>query len=127
MPKIVVRGATLRCSQGSSTGSLSLARTPMTADDAVIATVDDHVPMTNIPAFGTCGSMANPQVSAATSAAQGVLQRMPCIPVTNGAWSPGAGIGEVDGVKMLTENSTCRCNWNGTVSVTNANSNIETD
>lgn len=127
MPKIVVRGATLRCSQGSSTGSLSVAPRPMTGDDAVMGTVHDHLPITNIPGFGTCGSMANPQVSAATSAAQNVLQRMPCVPVIPGAWSPGAGIATVDDVKILTDDSTCRCNWNGTISITNANSDIQVD
>ncbi len=127
MPKLVVRGATLRCNQGTSTGSLSLRRTPMTADDSVLATVDDYKPIVNIPAFGQCSSMANPQVASATAAAQGNLQRMPCIPVTTGAWSPGSNLSDIDGVKALTDDSTCSCNWNGTISISDANNSVETD
>lgn len=127
MPTLVVGGATLRCTQGSSTATLVLARTPMTADDAIIATVDDYKPIVNIPSLGTCGSMTNPQVASATALAQGVLQRMPCVPVTSGRWSPGSSVSEIDGVPALMSSSTCRCSYNGTISVSNANNRIETD
>ena len=45
----------------------------------------------SVPPFGLCTSMANPQVAAATAAAQNVLTPQPCQPVLS-PWSPGATV-----------------------------------
>ena len=89
MPKLVVHGASLKCGEGAAPATLSVL--PANATDSeshALATVDDYVPMVNIGTFGMCKTQANPQVAAATAAAQGVLTPMPCIPVTTSACLP---------------------------------------
>ncbi|MFO0549569.1 MAG: DUF4280 domain-containing protein [Polyangiaceae bacterium] len=127
MPKLVVRGAQLRCNKGTAPGSLSIPRSPVTADGPTTATVNDYIPVTNIPTFGQCTTQANPTVATATAAAQGVLTPMPCVPVVASPWSPGSSITTIDGVKALTDDSKCSCNWTGSISVQSAGSSVETD
>ena len=76
-------------------------------------------PMVNIMPFAMCTSMSNPQVSAATAAAAGVLTPMPCVPVTNAPWTPGSTTVMIKGKPAL--NNTCKlmCNWGGVISITN--------
>jgi hypothetical protein len=128
MPKLVVQGAQLRCSEGTSPSSLMLLPAPLIhADELRAATVMDFAPMTNIPPFGMCRTQANPQVASATAAAQGVLTPMPCIPVTTGPWSPGSPYITVEQQKALTDDSTCRCAWTGTIEITNPGNAVEVD
>ncbi|MBK8259501.1 MAG: DUF4280 domain-containing protein [Polyangiaceae bacterium] len=127
MPKLVARGAVLKCDKGLAPGSLSIPQSPVTADGPTVATVNDHKPIVNIPTFSNCTSQANPTVATATAAAGGVLTPMPCVPMTQAPWSPGSSVTTIDGVKALTDDSKCKCNWNGTISVQNAGSAIESD
>ena len=127
VPKLVVHGAQLKCSQGSSPSSLSLATRKTSGSDIVAATIDDFVPVQNIAAFGSCLTQANPQVAAATSAAQGVLTPQPCIPVTTAPWSPGATKTTIDGRPALVTGSTCNCTWSGTIEISDPASAIEVD
>lgn len=127
MPKLVINGAGLRCDQGASPGSLIVLPPPISADKQPLATVQDYKPMVNIPSFGMCKTQANPSVASATAAAQGVLTPMPCVPVTTSPWSPGSTVTDIDGVKALTDDSTCKCTWTGTISITSAGTTIETD
>ena len=77
MPKLVVHGAGLKCSEGTSPGTLSVLPVNMASgDDAEAATVNDCVPFVNIPMFGMCKTQANPQVAAATSAVCGLHHRL---------------------------------------------------
>lgn len=92
-----------------------------------MATVDDFAPQQNISAFGNCLTQANPQVAAATSAAQGVLTPQPCVPVTTSPWSPGASKTTVDGRPALTKDSTCNCAWSGTIEIVEAGSTLEAE
>ena len=124
--KLVVDGAKLKCDQGTSPGSLTVMPPKVAdADEVKAATVDHYLPMVNISAFGMCQTQANPQVAAATAAAQGVLTPQPCIPVTTSAWSPGSSIVTIDDQKALTDDSTCSCQWTGSVSITSAGSTID--
>jgi hypothetical protein len=119
MPKLVVDGAKLKCGEGLSPGSLTVLPTRSTdGAEKPIATIDDYIPMVNIGAFGMCKTQSNPQVAAATSAAQGVLTPMPCIPVVTAAWSSGSDDVAVSNTKALTEDSTCSCQWSGTIEIT---------
>jgi hypothetical protein len=81
------------------------------------ANIMDHKPMVNIMPFGMCRSLANPTVSAATSAAQGVLTPMPCIPNTPAPWSPGAPQTLLANAPALDNVSKLVCVWAGTIQV----------
>lgn len=112
----------IRCSQGIApvplvvlpVGRVLAQRTPM-------ATVNDMIPLVNIPPFGMCNSAANPAVVAARAAAFGSPVPGPCVPVTTGPWSKGAKKVKVGGVAALTKDSTCKCAWNGEISVVSSN------
>jgi hypothetical protein len=120
MAKLVVNGAMCKCSHGMSPGSLSVLPFNMTDGGSVpAATIQDFKPMVNIPTFGMCQSMANPQVAAATSAAMGVLTPQPCIPMTTAPWTPGASMTKINNFPALMDSDTCMCNWAGTVTITN--------
>jgi hypothetical protein len=82
------------------------------------ANIMDHVPITNIPTFGMCSSIANPAVAAATSAALGVLTPMPCVPVTPSPWAPGSPTVLIDNQPALNNTCMCDCNWQGVITIT---------
>jgi hypothetical protein len=126
--KMVINGAKLKCSQGTSPSTLTVLPVAGTsADEQPAATVNDFVPMVNVASFGMCQTEANPQVAAATAAAMGTLTPQPCIPVTTSPWSPGAGVTTIQGIKALSDDSTCNCTWTGSISVTDPGTTVETD
>lgn len=128
MPKMVVDGAKLKCDQGASPGSLTILPVNGTSgDDKPAATVNDFVPMQNVSAFGMCRSMANPQVSAATAAAQGTLTPQPCVPVLTAPWSPGSSVATIQDQKALTADSKCLCQWAGNIEITDPGTTVEVD
>src|SRR5271155_3879746 len=89
--KLVVQGATLMCTMGSSPSQLSVLPTNETyGGSRPAATVQDMLPQVNVAPFGMCQSPANPQVAAATAAASGVLTPQPCVPATSAPWTPGS-------------------------------------
>ena len=116
----VASGAMLTCSFGAAPGTLTvLPANRVMADGVPMANVMDHTPNVNIAPFGMCTSLANPQVAAATSAAQGVLTPQPCLPVTTAPWVPGAVQVQVGSGQALTSSSTCQCMWAGTITISN--------
>jgi hypothetical protein len=126
MPKLVISGAQLQCTQGMAPGSLQVLPANMAdAENQPAATVMDNVPNTNIMPFGMCQSMANPQVAAATAAAMGVLTPQPCVPVTTAPWTPGSAMVKLKSLAVLTDDSTCMCMWAGQISITSAGSTKE--
>ena len=128
MSKLVVHGAALKCSEGLSPSTLTvLPVNPVDADDQRAATVMDHAPMVNVAPFGMCKTQANPQVAAATAAAQGVLTPMPCLPVISAPWSPGSPCVQIEQQAALTDDSTCRCAWAGTIEITAPGSAVKVD
>jgi hypothetical protein len=128
MPKVVVQGAQLKCDQGTAPASLTILPVKLTeALTKPIATVLDFVPTVNIAPFGMCRTQANPQVAAATAAAQGVLTPQPCLPVTTAPWSPGAKVATVREDKVLTDDSKCKCAWTGTIEITDPGSEVEVE
>jgi hypothetical protein len=126
--KLVVSGAKLKCSEGLAPSSLTVLPVNGTsADEIPAATVMDNIPMANIAAFGMCKTQANPQVAAATAAAQGVLTPQPCVPVVPAPWSPGSQAVTVHDLKALTDDSTCQCTWSGKIEITDPGSTIDVD
>ena len=117
MPGQVCTGATLQCSFGAapSTFAASGIEVSATAPSGVIGDVTPS----NVPPFGVCSSLANPQVAAATSAAQGVLTPQPCQPVLS-PWTPGSAEVTIGGTPALDDSSQCTCSWGGVITVSAA-------
>ncbi|MEZ4405363.1 MAG: DUF4280 domain-containing protein [Polyangiales bacterium] len=116
-PRAVTEGASLRCAMGASPASLTVAPTrALRVGGKRLALVTDHTPA-NIPPFGMCRSLANPQVAAATSAANGVLTPQPCAPVVSAPWSPGAPRSRGREGAVLDEGCTAQCAWGAVISI----------
>lgn len=118
MGQSAVSGGLAMCTFGIAPAPLTflpLAR--VTIEGRPAGTVMDVVPMVNIPAFGMCTSLSNPQVAAATSAALGILTPMPCVPMPAGPWKPGAPKTLIGGKPALVSGSTCNCTWGGVISM----------
>jgi len=117
MGSVVVTGACLQCSMGSSPATFTASGTRVsgTLPAGVITDVDPSA----IPTFGMCQSPANPLVASATAAAFGVLTPQPCLPVLS-PWTPGAARVTIGSTPALDDSSQCMCSWAGTVSVTSA-------
>jgi hypothetical protein len=117
MPKLVVDSGTLSCSMGTSPSKLSVPPTNPTYGGATpAATVQDMTPGVNLAPFGMCQSPLNPQVSAATSAAGGVLTPQPCVPAAAGPRTPGSSsvaIAGPGGPALLSDACQCVCQWGG--------------
>jgi Domain of unknown function (DUF4280) len=109
MSRVVVQGATLACSMGSSTSQLSILATNGTyGDSKSVASVQDTEPEVNLAPFGLCRSPTNPQVVAATSAAGGTLTPQPCVPAASSPWTPGSkSVGMANGGRALL-NDACK-------------------
>ena len=117
MPNLVCTGATLQCSFGTTPATFSATGTRVSA--VAQAGVVTDVTAASVPDFGMCMSLANPQVAAATAAAQGTLTPQPCQPVLP-EWSPGSARVTIGGVGALDDSSQCTCTWAGVVTVSAA-------
>lgn len=117
MGNLVCTGASLQCSFGTTPATFAASGTQTTADTAAGVVTD--VAAANIPAFGMCTSLSNPQVASATAAAQNVLTPQPCQPVLS-PWSPGSAQVAIGEVSALDDSSQCNCTWGGVVTVSDA-------
>jgi hypothetical protein len=118
MAELVCAGAQIQCTAGTIPSTLIVAATTGTAAGVQpLATINDHLPMTNIPPFGLCMSPANPAVATATAAAQGVLTPQPCTPMTTAPWSPGSISTLLLSMPAVLDVSRCLCTYGGVVSV----------
>src|SRR6266851_3317079 len=119
MAEIVCNGAQIVCSMGAAPATLVSGPQDITVKTAVqpVATINDHIPTTNIPTFGLCFSVANPQVAAATAAAQGVLTPQPCRPNTASPWVQESLFVKSAGVPALVATAQCACMWGGVITV----------
>ncbi|EUB75072.1 Protein of unknown function DUF4280 [Pseudomonas sp. GM41(2012)] len=110
--------ATLQCSFGAAPAVLNVLPVNRTLTGGMpAANIMDHIPLVNVMPFGTCMSMANPMVAAATAAALGVLTPMPCIPATASPWLPGAPTVLLGNMPALDANSILMCNWAGVIKI----------
>jgi hypothetical protein len=119
MPPVVVEGAMMECTFGVAPAPLNCAAPPtmVLASGLPTANIMHFIPLDNIPTFGMCSSLANPEVASATAAALGVLTPMPCIPATAEPWAPGAPDVLIAEMPALTEGSMCMCMWGGEISI----------
>lgn len=115
----VCSGATLQCTFGlaPSTFMVLPSNTAAISTSMPIANIMDNKPMVNILPFGMCSSIANPNVTAATAAAMGVLTPMPCIPAIAAPWMPGSPTVLIGGLPALNNFSKCMCQWGGMISI----------
>lgn len=109
-------GAMVLCSFGMAPMTLDV----LPADRVMIegtpaANITCSTPV-NIPTFGMCTSLANPEVAAATAAALGVLTPMPCVPALS-PWIP-VSTTLIGGQPALVAASTCMCAFGGVVNIT---------
>jgi Domain of unknown function (DUF4280) len=111
----VCTGAMMKCAMGMAPSNFVATPKMVMTGNMPAGNIMDFVPMLNIPPFGSCMSMANPMVAAATAAALGVLTPMPCIPVPVGPWKPGAPTVLVAGMPALNNTSTLNCAWAGVI------------
>jgi len=110
MGQIVVSGATISCSFGTVPSSLNVtSQTKCLVQGKPAATIQDTAANVNIPPFGMCISMANPQVASATAAALGVLTPQPCTPAAAGTWIPNKPNCLISGVPCLDSGSKLIC------------------
>jgi hypothetical protein len=121
----VCTGAMMQCSFGMAPSTFVATPKMVQTSYMDAGNIMDNVPMMNIPPFGMCQSMANPQVAAATAAALGVLTPMPCIPVIAAPWAPGAPTVLVANQPALNNTSKLMCNWAGVIQITNPGQTTE--
>lgn len=115
----VCMGASLLCSFGTAPSTLTVLPPNKTFSGTPVANIMDHAPLLNILPFGTCSSMSNPIVAAATAAALGALTPMPCIPMTTAPWVPGGSPKVlVGGMPAIDNNAKLMCNWGGVIQIT---------
>ena len=114
----VCMGAMLQCSFGAAPSSLMvLPVNRVVTSNMPAANIMDHKPLVNILPFGTCSSMANPVVAAATAAKFGVMTPMPCVPATPAPWLPGSPTVLMGNMPSLQDSSKLMCTWGGVIQV----------
>ncbi|BEP29017.1 DUF4280 domain-containing protein [Helicovermis profundi] len=116
---LVVAGAQLQCSFGAAPSNLTVLPLNKVLAGAPAANIMDNKPMVNILPFGTCMSLANPMVAAATAAAMGVLTPQPCIPNVAAPWVPGSMTVLIGNQPALNNNSKAMCMWGGVIQILN--------
>jgi hypothetical protein len=117
MPQLVSLGAVLSCNFGTEPMPMIVPPGTVLEEAMPAATIMDFVPLENIPSFGMCTSLANPEVAAATAANFGELTPMPCVPVTTAPWFPGAPGVLLEGTPALCTGSMCHCDWLGEITI----------
>ena len=111
-------GAAMQCSFGMAPSTFIATPKMVQTSYMDAGNIMDNKPIMNIPPFGMCQSMANPQVAAATAAALGVLTPMPCLPVIAAPWAPGSPTVLVANQPALNDSSKLMCNWAGVIQFT---------
>lgn len=120
MGLMVVNGAQMQCSFGTSPASLLVLAVTRTLVGLPAASIMNNIPFLNILPFGMCSTAANPMVAAATAAALGVPTPAPCIPITVAPWLPGHPRVSVGRYPALTDSCRLMCLWGGMISLTSA-------
>lgn len=116
MPKVVCNGAKMRCSFGSASASLKVtSNQTVKAAGSLVATIADHVQMSNILPFGDC------KAPAMTKGGPPV----PCAPITPTPWTTQATSIQVQGKRPLDPSSLTMCAYAGVITIQDPNSDRE--
>jgi hypothetical protein len=126
-----VTTGTMMCTFGVAPSVFNATPKMVSSSFMQVGNIMDNIPITNIPPFGMCTSLANPTVASATAAALGVLTPMPCVPVTPAPWTPmpcvpvtpapwtpGAPTVLVNYMPALNNTSCLMCMWGGQIRFT---------
>lgn len=116
MAQLVTMGAQMQCTSGTAPSVLVVVVPTVTGEVKPSANIMDHVPIANIPPFGTCNVL--------TAAALGVPT--PCVPATAAPWAPGSPTVMVRGMPALNSTSKCVCSIGGSISILNPGTTKET-
>lgn len=122
----VCSGAVLKCSYGTSNGSLSATPKSVSLCSQDQANIGDHISMVNIKPFGKCRSLGYPPTAAATSAHHGHLTPMPCVPGTTSNWSTVDANSILVGKPALLNTAKLRCIYGGQITIINPGQSLET-
>lgn len=117
MPNQVCTGALLQCTFGMAPSSFVATPKMIQTSYMDAGNIMDNIPITNIPPFAMCQSLANPTVAAATATALGVLTPMPCVPVFPAPWVPGAPTVLLNNMPALDNTCKLMCAYAGVVSI----------
>lgn len=111
MPAPVCGGAKLHCSCGLGEVSLFVSEKGAgSSRQNSLATIDDCLPLLNIPPFYACTAAANPQ-------AQNPSGQKPCTPRFPQPWSDEVDFVTLHGVPLLEQSATLACEYGGTVRI----------
>jgi hypothetical protein len=115
MPAPVCNGARMQCSYGAGESELQVSKRGMrhSGDDRELATVEDCVPLVNIPPFRSCTAPANPYPANPSG-------NKPCTPRFSSCWSD-----EIEGImlfgqKPIEQRATLACDYGGTIRLSDA-------
>jgi hypothetical protein len=117
---LVTGGSVLQCSFGMTPSTFNALPVNRVLVNMPAANIMDQKPLLNVLPFGTCCSLANPVVVAATAAALGVLTPMPCIPATVAPWIVGVPKVLIGNMPVVNNTTKLMCMWGGVISVTYA-------
>ena len=117
MPALTAMSASCLCSFGAAPSTMIVTPVNTTMATIPAGNTMDNKPIATLPPFGTCMSLANPTVAAATAAALGVLTPMPCIPSLVAPWVPGAIKVLLKGMPALAQTSMLNCMWGGVIQI----------
>lgn len=117
MGMMVCMGAMMQCSFGAAPSSLVVPPANQVLTGAPAATIMDNIPISNVPPFGMCSSIANPTVASATAAALGVLTPMPCVPVLPAPWVVGSPTVLIGNMPALNDSAKLMCAWGGVIQI----------
>ncbi len=121
----VCSGAVLKCSKGTSNGSLNATPKLVSLCSKEQANIGDHISIVNIKPFGRCRSLAYPPTATATSAHHGHLTPMPCIPGTPTNWSTVDANSILVGKPSLLNTAKLHCIYGGEITIVNPGQSLE--
>lgn len=111
MSKLVCTGTKMKCTYGLVPSNLVAPPTNRVhTSNTPVATILDHMSLSNIPPFGLCTSPMNPAV-----VTSGIPQ--PCVPIIPSPWISSSRKVMMSGNLALDSNSRCMCAWAGVITI----------